>query len=66
MLLTVWLTIRIFDPDILEPVIASLYCQGIALALLWPSFSYRVDKVNFDVYRQDSQDSTPDASARFS
>ena len=65
-LLTVWLTIRIFDPDILEPVIASLYCQGIALALLWPSFSYRVDKVNFDVYRQDSQDSTPDASARFS
>lgn len=62
-LLTVWLTIRIFDPDLLEPVIASLYCQGIALALLWPSFSYRVDKVNFDVYRPDSPDSTP-ASAR--
>jgi hypothetical protein len=63
-LLTVWLTIRIFDPDLLEPVIASLYCQGIALVLLWPSYSYRVDKVNFDAYRQDAQDSTPDASAR--
>lgn len=65
-LLTVWLTIRIFDPDLLEPVIASLYCQGIALALLWPTYSYRVDKVDFDVYRQDAQDSTPDASARIS
>jgi len=65
-LLTVWLTIRIFDPEFLEPVIASLYCQGIALALLWPSYSYRVDKVDFDVYRQDAQDSTPDASARIS
>jgi len=53
-LLTAWLTIRIFDPDLLEPVIASLYCQGIALALLWPSYSYRVDKVDFDVYRQDA------------
>jgi MFS family permease len=63
-LLTVWLTIRIFDPDLLEPVIASLYCQGIALALLWPSYSYRVDKVDFDVYRPGPQDSTPDASAR--
>jgi MFS family permease len=63
-LLTVWLTIKIFDPDLLEPVIASLYCQGIALALLWPSYSYRVDKVDFDVYRQDAQDATPDASAR--
>jgi hypothetical protein len=65
-LLTVWLTIRIFDPDLLEPVIASVYCQGIALALLWPSYSYRVDKVDFDVYRQDAQDSTRDASARIS
>lgn len=65
-LLTVWLTIRIFDPDLLEPVIASLYCQGIALALLWPSYSHRVDEVDFDVYREDGQDSTPDASARIS
>ena len=64
--LTVWLTIRIFDPDLPEPVIASLYCQGIALALLWPSFRYRVDKVDFDVYRPDAQDSAPGASARTS
>jgi hypothetical protein len=63
-LLTAWLTVKIFDPDLLEPVIASLYCQGIALALLWPSFSYRGDRVNFDVYRPDSPDSTPEASAR--
>jgi hypothetical protein len=65
-LLTVWLTIQIFDPNLLEPVIASLFCQGIALALLWPTYSYRVDKVDFEVYRQDAQDSTPDASARIS
>lgn len=65
-LLSAWLIIIIFNPDFLEPVIASLYCQGIALALLWPSYSYRVDKVDFDVYRQDAGDSTPDASARIS
>ena len=59
-LLTAWLTIKIFDPDLLEPVIATLYCQGIALALMWPSYSYRVDKVNFDVYRPDGPDSAPD------
>jgi hypothetical protein len=62
-LLTVWLTIRLFDPDPPEPVIASLFCQGVALALLWPSYSYRVDKVDFDVYKRDAQDSTPDVSA---
>jgi hypothetical protein len=65
-LLTVWLTIRLFDPDLLEPVIASLFCQGVALACLWPSYSYRVDKVDFDVYKRDAQDSTPDVSASIS
>jgi hypothetical protein len=55
-LITVWLTIKIFDPDLLEPVIASLYCQGIAVAVLWPSFTYRVDQVDFDVYRRDAGD----------
>jgi hypothetical protein len=65
-LLTIWLTIRIFDPHLLESVIASSFCQGIALALLGPFDSYRVDKVDFDVYRQDAKDSMPDASARFS
>ena len=65
-LLTVWLTIRIFDPKLLEPVIASLFCQGVALASLWPSYSHRADKADFDVYRRDAQDSTPDASARIS
>jgi len=63
-LITVQLTIKLFDPDLLEPVIASLFCQGVALALLWPLYSYRVDKVDFDVYRGDAQHLTPDASAR--
>jgi hypothetical protein len=52
-LMTVWLTIKIFDPDLLEPVITSLYCQGIALASLWHSYSYRVDEIDFDVYRRE-------------
>jgi hypothetical protein len=52
-LMTVWLTIKIFDPDLLEPVITSLYCQGIALASLWHAYSYRVDAIDFDVYRQE-------------
>jgi hypothetical protein len=56
-LLSAWLIVRIFDPHLLEPVIASLFCQGIALALLWPSYSYRVDQIDFDVYRQDAKDS---------
>lgn len=52
-LMTIWLTIQIFDPDLLEPVITSLYCQGIALASLWHTYSYRVDQIDFDVYRQE-------------
>jgi len=54
-LLTTWLTLRHVDPHLFEPVIASLFCQGIALALLWPMYSYRLDKVDFDVYRPDAQ-----------
>lgn len=46
------------DPDFLEPVVNSLYVQVIALALVWPSFRYRSDKVDFDVYRRDAGDST--------
>ena len=63
-LITAQLIIKLFDPGLLEPVIASLYCQGAALASLWPLYSYRVDKVDFGVYRPDAQGSTPDASAR--
>ncbi|MFC4311658.1 hypothetical protein ACFPN2_21400 [Steroidobacter flavus] len=51
-LLAIWLTIKIFDPHLLEPVIASLFCQGIALASLLPSYRYRLDQVDFNVYRQ--------------
>jgi hypothetical protein len=51
------LTIRPF-----ESVMTSLFVQGLALALLGPSYFYRMDKVDFDVYRQDARDSTPDAS----
>jgi putative effector of murein hydrolase len=66
MLTTANLIIKFFDPDLLEPVIASLVCQGSALALLWPFYSYRVDKIDFDVYRRDARDLTSDASARIS
>jgi hypothetical protein len=41
-------------PDFLEPVIASLFCQGAALIGLWPSLWGRVDNIDFDVYRQDA------------
>ena len=61
---TTQLLIKLYDPELLEPVIASLYCQGGALAMLWPLYSYRVDKVDFDVYRRNAQDSKPDPSAR--
>jgi MFS family permease len=66
LLTTANLILKLFDPELLEPVIASLVCQGAAVALLWPHYSYRVDKVDFDVYREDVQDSTPDPSARTS
>jgi hypothetical protein len=62
-LITAQLIIKLFYSDLLEPVIASLYCQGCALALLWPLYSYRVDKVDFDVYRGDARDSILDPSA---
>jgi hypothetical protein len=64
-LLTAWLAIRIVDPHLLEPIFASLFCQGIALASLWPSYSYRVDQIDFEVYRQ-PRGSAPDASATVS
>jgi hypothetical protein len=57
------LVIKLFDPDLLEPAIASLFCQGVAVALLWPLYQHRVDKVDFDVYKQDERDLTPGASA---
>ena len=63
-LVTVQLVIKLYDPTFLEPVIASLFVQGVAVAILWPSYRYRVDQHDFDVYRRDARDSTPDASAR--
>lgn len=48
------LIIKLFDPDLLQPVIASLFCQGVALALLWPLYQHRVDKVDFDVYKREA------------
>jgi hypothetical protein len=48
--------------ELLEPVIASLFCQGAAVALLWPLYSYRADQVDFGVYRGDAPDSALGAS----
>jgi MFS family permease len=61
-LLAALLTLKLFGPRPIEPAYVSLYMQGCAVALLWPAYRYRVDKVNFDVYKQDAGDSTPDAS----
>lgn len=61
------LTIKLFGPRLLEPTFVSLYMQGLALAVLWPSYAFRVDKVDFDVYRQDdAKDSTLGESGRIS
>jgi hypothetical protein len=54
-LVTALLISKLFDPDLLEPVVASLFCQGTALALLWPLYSFRVDNIDFDVYRPDAR-----------
>lgn len=62
LLITANLIVKLLDPGRLEPVIASLFCQGVAVALLWPIYSYRLDEVDFDVYRQDARDSMPDPS----
>ena len=56
------LTVKIYDPEFLEPVLASLGAQLVSLAWLWPSYIYRVDKIDFDVYKKDARDSTDAAS----
>jgi hypothetical protein len=57
--ITAMLLVKVFaDPEFLEPVINSLYVQVVALAMIWPSLRYRVDKIDFDVYRRDAGDST--------
>ena len=45
----------VLGPDVAEPVVASLVCQLAAVSVLWPSYVARVNKVDFDVYRQDAQ-----------
>ena len=51
------LTKLLAGTEFLEPVVNSLYVQIIALAMMWPSYRYRSDKVDFDVYRRDEGDS---------
>ena len=57
-MLAIRLTIKLYDPELLEPVIASLSAQLISLVWLWPAYRYRADKVDFDVYRRDAREST--------
>lgn len=52
-LVTANLMLKLVEPDLLEPVVASVFCQAAALALLWPSYRQGVDTVDFDVYRAD-------------
>jgi hypothetical protein len=49
------LIVKIYDPTFLEPVIVSLRVQVIMLCFLWPSYSYRMDKIDFDVYKRDAR-----------
>jgi hypothetical protein len=61
-LVVIQLIVKLYDPEFLEPVIASLHVQIAALVMLWPVYRYRVDKVDFDVYKPDARDSTAAAS----
>jgi len=46
----------VLGPETAEPVVASLYCQLAGLIVLLPSYLARkVNKVDFDAYRQDAQ-----------
>ena len=56
------LIVKLYDPDFLEPVVASLATQIVSLAWLGPAYRYRVDKIDFDVYKQDARDSKANAS----
>lgn len=60
-LLAAQLIVKIIDPEFLEPVIASLWVQVIAVLAL-SFFNYRVEKIDFDVYKQDAVDPKVDAS----
>jgi len=62
-LITANLLGKLLAPQLLEPVMASLFCQGTAVALLWPFYTYRVDNVDFDVYRRDERDAMPPPAA---
>lgn len=53
-LITANLVAKLFDSGRLEPVITSLFCQGVAVTLLWPFYNHRVEAVDFDVYREDA------------
>jgi len=54
-LIAAQLIVKIFDPEFLEPVIASLWVQAIA-ALALSFYNYRVEKIDFDVYKKDAVD----------
>jgi hypothetical protein len=45
----------VLEPDVAEPAVASLMCQLAGLSVLWPGYVGRVNKVDFDVYKQDPQ-----------
>lgn len=54
-LLTAILLFKAWDPDAYEPAVVSLFCQAFALPLLWSTFRYRVENIDFDVYREDAR-----------
>lgn len=62
-LVTLVLVIKLVDPHMLEPFVTSLFCQAFAVITLWPSYTQRIDQIDFDVYRGDLGGGTADAAS---
>jgi len=60
-LITVTLIIKSYDADSFEPFVTTLYCLGCAAVMLWPR--WRVDRIDYDVYRDDARNPAPGTSA---
>jgi hypothetical protein len=62
LLIVTQLLIKLYDTEFLEPVIASAWVQ-VSASLLLVIYTYRVESIDFDVYKLDVRDSTTAPSA---
>jgi hypothetical protein len=51
---TVQLLLKIDAPQVPDFLVASLFVQGMAIALRWAVLVHRPTQADFDVYRQDA------------